>query len=213
MAIQILLADDHRMFREMLREVLTRHERLYAVVGEAAEGGEILKLVARHRPDLLLLDYKMPGLGRFSIFCQAVRRHSPTTRILILSGYADEEFALEAAGGGAKGYILKGASVTDLFSALGTIQAGGIWVDPRLPSRVLHAFFSPGRLGQLSRRELQILSLVAQGRRDKEISTHLHISQKTVKNHLTRIFAKLRVTNRQQAAQHLVNGWSLHGAR
>jgi DNA-binding NarL/FixJ family response regulator len=213
MAIRILIADDHRMFREMLREVLARHERLYTVVGEAAEGREILKLVARHRPDLLLLDYKMPGLGRLSTFCQKVRRRSPTTRTLILSGYADEELALEAAGGGAKGYILKGASVTDLFSALGTVQAGGTWVDPRLPSRVFHAFSSPGRLGQLSRRELQILSLVAQGRRDKEISTHLHISQKTVKNHLTRIFAKLRVTNRQQAVLLLFNGRSPHGTR
>jgi DNA-binding NarL/FixJ family response regulator len=184
--------------------VLRRKTEAYTVVGEASNGAEVLTLMASHQPDLLLLDYKMPHVGRLSTFCQDVIQRSPATRILIVSGYVGEKIALEAAIGGARGYILKGASLADLLSAITTIQAGGVWVDPQLPRQVFHTFLNQGgktteNLGRLSRQELQILSLVSQGMNNKEISTRLHISQKTVKNHLTHIFAKLGVTNRRQA--------------
>ncbi|HKA53495.1 MAG TPA: response regulator transcription factor [Candidatus Binatia bacterium] len=202
--LRILLADDHSLFREMLTEVLRRKTEAYAVIGEAGNGAEALTLVTSHRPDLLLLDYKMPHVGRLSLFCQDVRRRSPATRILIVSGYVGEKIALEAAVGGARGYILKGASLTDLLSAITTIQAGGVWVDPQLPRHVFHTFLNLGgkateNLGQLTRQELQILSLVSQGLNNKEISRRLYISLKTVKNHLTHLFAKLGVANRRQA--------------
>ena len=203
MPIRILLADDHILFREMLRETLGRQGEIYTVVGEAAKGVEILTLLTQHQPDLLLLDYKMPGLGRLSTFCQEVTRCSPTTRILLVSGYTEEAIALEAAAGGAQGYLVKGAPLVDLFSAIATIQAGGIWVDRRLPSPTSHAFLlqrGKGAESKLSRRELHILSLVAQGMSNREISVHLRICQKTVKNHITHLFAKLGVATRQQAA-------------
>ena len=202
-AKRILLADDHLLFREMLRETLGRRGETYTVVGEAAKGAEILTLLTQHQPDLLLLDYKMPGLGRLSTFCQEVTRCSPTTRILLVSGYTEEAIVLEAAAGGAQGYLMKGAPLADLFSAIAAIQAGGIWVDRRLPSPTSHAFLlqrGKGAESKLSRRELHILSLVAQGLSNREISVHLRICQKTVKNHITHLFAKLGVATRQQAA-------------
>jgi len=203
--LRVLLADDHSLFREMLTEVLRYKTEAYTVIGEARDGTEVLTLVTYHQPDLLLLDYKMPHVGRLSTFCQDVLQRSSATRILIVSGYMEEKIASEAAVGGARGYILKGASIADLLSAITTIQAGGVWVDPHLSRQVFHTFLNQGgkateNLGQLSRQELQILSLVSQGMNNKEISAHLYISQKTVKNHLTHIFAKLGVANRQQAA-------------
>jgi DNA-binding NarL/FixJ family response regulator len=205
LALRIVLADDHSLFREMLTELFRRKTQSYTVIIEARDGAEALALVASHQPDLLLLDYHMPYVGRLSAFCQEVIQRSPATRILIVSGHVEAKIALEAAIGGARGYILKGASIADFLSALTTIEAGGVWVDPQLPRQVFHTFLNQGgkateTLGQLSRQELQILSLVSQGMNNKEISARLYISQKTVKNHLTHIFAKLGVTNRQQAA-------------
>ncbi len=209
MAIPIVLADDHTLFREMLREVLPRKDKAYAITGEAADGAETLKLVTHHHPDLLLLDYKMPDLGRLSVFCKEVKRRSPTTRILILSGYAEEEIALEAAVGGAQGYILKGTPIADLLTAIATIHEGGIWVDPHLPPHVFHTFLrhegggKSRKLANLSRQELKIL-LVLQGMNNKEIGVRLNISQRTVKNHLTHIFDKLGVVSRQEAARYFL---------
>jgi DNA-binding NarL/FixJ family response regulator len=203
--LRILIADDHSLFREMLGEILPRKQQNYQVIGEAADGAETLKLVARHHPDLLLLDYNMPGVIRLSTFCREVVQRSSATRILIVSGYAEEKVALEAAVGGAQGYLLKGAPIADLLSAITTILAGGVWVDPHLPPQAFRTFLDQGgkateNLGQLSRQEFQVLSLVSQGMNNKEIGAHLYISQKTVKNHLTHIFGKLGVTNRRQAA-------------
>ena len=203
--MRILIADDHSLFREMLGEVLAHKRQNYEIIGESADGAETLDLVARHLPNLLLLDYNMPGVVRLSTFCKEVAQRSSATRILIVSGYAEEKVALEAAVGGAHGYILKGASIADLLSAITTIQAGGVWVDPQLPRQVFHTFLNQGgkattSLGQLSWQELQILSFVSQGMNNQEISARLYISRKTVKNHLTHIFAKLGVTNRRQAA-------------
>jgi two-component system response regulator NreC len=210
MPVRLLLADDHVMFINMLRDVLSRKEG-YIIVGDATDASTILNLTARHHPDLLLLDYKMPGIDRLCTFCEKLTRYSPSTRILIVSGYAEEEVGLEAAVGGAQGYILKAAPLPDLFSAIRTICAGGVWIDPHLPPPVFYAFLRHRKAGaddmnKLSRQELLILSLVAQDMSNKEISAHLHIDERTVKNHLNHIFGKLRVTSRQEAALYFLGG-------
>jgi len=116
--------------------------------------------------------------------------------------------ALEAALGGAKGYVVKGASVKDLLGAIKVVGMGGFWVDPSLPPTAFRLFLErrknrDGKIGKLSRRELQILSHVAEQMSNRDIGSRLHIDKRTVKNHLTHIFMKLGVTNREQAAQHL----------
>jgi len=209
MSIRILIADDHALFREMLHATLTNKGKDYDVVGQAADGEQTLNLVTRHHPDLLLLDYKMPGLHGLSAFCQEVARRSSTTRILLLSGFREEEIGMEAAIGGARGYLSKGAPIADLLTAIDIIHEGGIWVDSYLPRYVFNTFLRHGRYGaknliKLTPQELKVLSLVAHGMGNDKIGTRLYISEKTVKNHLTHIFAKLRVRGRQQAVDYFL---------
>jgi DNA-binding NarL/FixJ family response regulator len=206
---KIVVADDHSMFREMLLHVLTYRGDKCVVMAEAADGGDALSLVSRYSPDILLLDYKMPGIGRLPDFCKEVTRRSVATRILVLSGYTEEEIALEAALGGAKGYIVKGASIDNLLDAIAAVQMGGVWVDPALPPRVFNAFVGHeerkfNKIGKLSRRELQVLSLVSQEISNKQVGSRLHIDKRTVKNHLTHIYQKLGVTSRQEATAQFV---------
>lgn len=206
MPIRILLADDHSMFRQMLRGVLSSKGNAFAIVGEAADGPETLNLVAHCHPDLLLLDYKMPCMDRLSTFCKKVASRSPNTRILLLSGFAEEGIALEAAVGGVKGYVLKAGPVADLLTAIVIVHSGGTWADANLPPQMFHIFLHQrGRraykLGKLSRQEMKVLCLLAGGMSNKEIGANLYISQKTVKNHFTHVFAKLGVVGRQQAVR------------
>ena len=196
------------MFREMLLSLLTYKGENCVAMAEASNGNETLELLDRYLPDLLLLDYKMPGLDRLSVFCRKAFSRSPHTRIIVLSGYSDDETVLEAALGGAKGYVVKGASVTDLLGAIKIVGLGGFWVDPSLPPSAFRLFLErkknrAGKIGKLSRRELQVLSHVTERLSNKDIGSRLHIDKRTVKNHLTHIFAKLGVSNREQAAQHL----------
>ena len=206
MPVKIILADDDAMFREMLLHALTYRGDNYVIMAHSGEGKETLNLVARYQPDILLLDYSMPGLGRMSSFCKEVTRRSPTTRILVLSGYSNEAVALETALGGAKGYVVKGSTLDDLLNAIKTVQMGGTWVDPNLPRTVFDAFLrrvevEGEKIRKLTKRELQVLSLVAHGLTNNQIARRLYIDKRTVKNHLTHIFQKLGVTGRQQAAR------------
>ena len=206
MSIRILIADDHIMFTDMLQYTLASQPEQYTVVGVASDGETALELTLSQRPDLLLLDYEMPKLGRLASFCQDLLRQSPETRILVIGSHTEEEYAVEAAVGGAHGYISKAAPVADLGTAIIAVHAGGIWADPHLPPRVFHTFLhgkgeTAQNLRELSRQELTVLTLLAQGMSNQQISIRLHISPKTVKNHLTHIFAKLRTSNRRQAAQ------------
>jgi DNA-binding NarL/FixJ family response regulator len=208
MPTKIILADDHRMFREMLLSVLAHKGENCVVMAEAATGKDTLDLLGRYLPDLLLLDYKMPDIGRLSVFCREALGRSPHTRIVVLSGYSDPEIVMEAALGGAKGYVVKGASIADLLGALKVVAMGGFWVDPGLPPASFRAFLEQrknhsGKIDRLSRRELQILSHVAERLSNKDIGSRLHIDKRTVKNHLTHIFTKLGVSSRFQAARFL----------
>jgi DNA-binding NarL/FixJ family response regulator len=205
MSIRIIVADDQALFREILSEVLTRRDNTYELVGEAESGDEALVLANRHQPDILLLDYRMPGLGRLSAFCNRIGRQSPATRVILLTGFAEEKIALEAALGRVRGYVLKGATIADLLAAISTVQEGGLWIDAHLPQDVFRAFLQrrgkrAAKLAALTRQELKVVSLVAQKQHNNEIASRLYISEKTVKNHLTHIFAKLRLTNRRKVA-------------
>ena len=204
--IRVLVADDHAMFREMLKIALPRGGSI-EVVGEAGDGQELTQIIYRVRPDVVLLDYKMPLVKDFAALIQEIRTQHSETQVVVLSGFASEEIATRAVGGGARGYVLKSTRLAAVADAIRAVASGGIWIDPALPRRIFEIFQraagTDGRidaLADLTRREHEVLACVAEGISNHEIALKLCISEQTVKTHLTRIFAKLAVKNRLAAA-------------
>ncbi|MBI2358515.1 MAG: response regulator transcription factor [Deltaproteobacteria bacterium] len=208
--IKVVLSDDHTLFREGLKRILSL-EKDVLVVGEAARGDEVAKVVERAKPDVLLLDLKMPKGDVIQTLLE-VRDKSPATKVLILTAFSEDENILNAAKGGAKGYVLKGVSSLTLVQAIKTVQGGGLWIDKELPSaesfeeiaraQAVSYESEPANeaVKNLTKRELEILRLVAEGLTNEEIGKRIFISEKTVKTHLTNIFDKLKVNNRFKAA-------------
>jgi DNA-binding NarL/FixJ family response regulator len=207
--IKVVIADDHVLFREGLKRVMAV-EKDILVVGEAANTAEAIDVVARTRPDILLLDLKMPkGDPVESLF--KFTETSPATQVMILTAFSEKENVLTTARRRARGYILKGIAVPTLIQAIRKVKEGDVWVDPELPggddfARIAKSIppeFGPPAnhaIGSLTPRELEILRLVAAGLSNEEIGKRILISQKTVKTHLTNIFNKLQVNNRIKAA-------------
>ena len=213
--IKAVIADDHALFRDGLRKLLAL-EKDILVVGEVANGDEIGKVVERMKPDIMLLDLKMPKGDAVQNLLEIAAR-SPATRVMILTAFSDEENVLNAAKGGAKGYVPKGVPSATLVQAIKIVHNGGIWIDKEVPS---WETFEEIALAQsqaqsqardlspqldesikaLTKRELEILRLVAEGLTNEEIGKKIFISEKTVKTHLTNIFDKLKVNNRFKAA-------------
>ncbi|MDH3443780.1 MAG: response regulator transcription factor [Deltaproteobacteria bacterium] len=214
--IKIIVADDHTLFRDGLKKMLSL-ERDVLVVGEAGRGDEVVKAVERGRPDVLLLDLRMPK-GDLVQTLLDVRERSPMTKVLILTAYAEEESIMNAAKGGARGYLLKGADLLTLLQAIKKVHGGGLWIDEELPAagtfeEIALGQIEPDKATQhdevvetLTRRELEILQLVAEGMTNEEIGKRIFISEKTVKTHLTNIFDKLKVNNRFKAALMIMGG-------
>ena len=208
--IKVVVADDHTLFREGLKKLLSL-EKDILVVGEAARGDEVTKLVERTKPDVWLRDFKMPGGDAIQTLLE-VREKLPPTKVLILSAYVDDDNVLNAAKGGARGYIFKGISSSTLTQAIRTVYGNGLWIDKELPAAQAFQEIAEGQLSQigdspaddvislLTKRELEILKLVAEGLTNEEIGKKIFISEKTVKTHLTNIFDKLKVNNRFKAA-------------
>ena len=207
--IRVVVADDHAMFREMLRIALPRDGDL-EVAGEAADGRELTAVVDRVRPDVVLLDYKMPHVRNFSALVEQIRAARSEPAVVVLSGFGNVEVAERAAAGGARGYVLKSTRLAAVADAVRTVAKGGIWIDPQLERKIFDIFqreTSPddgdsagGGLSGLTRREREVLGCVAEGISNHQIALKLCISEQTVKTHLTRIFAKLEVKNRLAAA-------------
>lgn len=205
--IRILIADDHEMFRELLRLAIKTQVDL-EIVAEAGDGPTACALCARHRPDVVLLDYRMPQVGCFASLVRELHGACANARIVVLSGFASPEIARAAASGGAAGYVLKATRLRGVFDAIRAVSAGGIWIDPGLPRKIFDVFQknvaeAEGRnqgLAGLTRREREVLGCVAEGSSNRDIALKLHVSEQTVKTHLTRIFAKLSVANRVAAA-------------
>jgi RNA polymerase sigma factor (sigma-70 family) len=208
--IKVVIADDHTLFREGLKRILSL-EKDVLVVGEASRGDEVAKVVERAKPDVLLLDLKMPK-GDVVQTLLEVNEKNPATKVLILTAFSEDENILNAAKGGAKGYVLKGISSSTLLQAIKTVHGGGLWIDKEMPSADAFeeiAQSQSARYGgepvneaikSLTKREVEILRLVAEGLTNEEIGKRIFISEKTVKTHLTNIFDKLKVNNRFKAA-------------
>src|SRR5690349_17858647 len=209
--IKVVIADDHALFRDGLRKILSL-EKDILVVGEAASGDEVPKVVERTKPDVLLLDLKMPK-GDVVQNLLDVAARSPATRVMILTAFSDEENVMNAAKGGAKGYVPKGVPSTTLLQAIKTVYGGGFWIDKEIPSwevfqEIVQAQTTSREatpqldesIKALTKREMEILRLVSEGLTNEEIGKKIFISEKTVKTHLTNIFDKLKVNNRFKAA-------------
>ncbi|MEZ4869435.1 MAG: response regulator transcription factor [Caldilineaceae bacterium] len=206
MKIKILLADDQALFREGLHLLLAAQPD-FEVVGEAANGAEVLQLAAALRPQIVLMDLRMPILDGV----EATRRlHAtqPDCRVIALTTFDDDDLVFAGLRAGAVGYLLKAAPSPRLIEAIRTVARGGSILDPAVIPKVLAEFSrlanqappSPALAEPLSERELEVLRLVATGATNRAIAETLFLAEGTVRNHLTNILGKLGVSDRTQAA-------------
>ena len=202
--IRIVLADDHELLRQGVRALL-RAEADFQVVGEAGDGLTALDMVDRLRPDVLVADLTMPGLGGLELTHQAVRR-SPRTRVVILTMHSAEPFVLEALEQGASAYVLKDAGVSELVRAIREAASGRRYLSPPLSDRAVAAYTPRASTAKsrddpyerLTLRERQVLHLAAEGLRNPAIAERLGISVRTAETHRARVLAKLDLRNQTE---------------
>jgi DNA-binding NarL/FixJ family response regulator len=193
--IRVLLVDDHEMVRAGLRALLRKAADLQ-IVGEVGTMAEALEAAARLRPEVVLMDLRLPD-GSGIEACREIRSELPEVRVLILTSYSDEQAAMATIMAGAAGYLLKDIGHEALLRAIRDAAAGNRILDSKLSARVGRKM---ERLDALAPQERRILALVVEGKTNKEIGAALSLSDKTVKNYLSNAFQKLNVTRRSQAA-------------
>jgi two-component system nitrate/nitrite response regulator NarL len=207
--VRILVADDHAIFRDGLRKLLEGADDV-TIIGEASNGNECVKMLAKLKPDILLLDLRMPekdGLG----VLEEINFDSASTRVIVLTAAEDDRDVVRAMRLGARGVVLKQSASDLLLKSIRKVNEGEIWLDNRMTSEVIDAFKKSSEAGQrrekplLSDREKEIVQLVAQGFRNREIGEKLFISEQTVKNHLHNIFDKLGVSDRLELALYAIH--------
>ena len=203
--LRLLVVDDHEVVRQGLVALLDRREA-FQVVAEAGTVAESIEQARRHRPDIVIMDIRLPD-GSGIEACRAIRAELPETRVVMLTSYPDEEAVLSAIVAGASGYLLKQIRGRDLVSALETVARGESLLDPAVTERVLERIrriatgsSESDEISQLTSQERKILLLVAEGKTNKEIAGEIFLSDKTVKNYVSSILAKLNLERRAQAA-------------
>jgi DNA-binding NarL/FixJ family response regulator len=202
-AIRVLLVDDHAVVREGLRTFLELQEGI-EVVGEAGDGVDALTAVQDLHPDVVLMDLVMPRLDGVGAM-RRLRVLHPEARVVVLTSFLEDEHLLPALRAGAAGYLLKNAEPADLARAIRAAYAGKAIIDPTVAARLVAALADghsppPAQEQRLTRREREVLALIAGGRSNKRIALELGISEKTVKTHVGHVLAKLDVADRTQAA-------------
>jgi DNA-binding NarL/FixJ family response regulator len=213
--IRIVIADDHTLLREAMRNLLNSQGDI-EVVGEAGDGEEAIRLCSELKPDMAILDIVMPKLSGVQA-SEQIKRESPSTAVLILTAYDDDAYVIGLLEAGAAGYLLKSVSGDDLVSAIRTVQAGESVLHPAIIAKLLKRALKagtevnePGARGNLSERELEVLRLAAKGLTNKDIAEELYITVRTVKAHLSSAFSKLGVASRTEAIMKgLKEGWLL----
>jgi two-component system, NarL family, response regulator LiaR len=191
-AIRLLLADDHHLVRESLRTMLEREG--FEVLAEVADGREAVRLAGELQPDVAVLDVAMPVLNGLDGADQ-IRRVSPRTRTVLLTMHAEEQYLQAALQAGVKGFVLKSQVAHDLVRAIQEVARGGVYLSPQVSQFVVEASLGRREIGAdpLTRREREVLQLIAEGRTTKEIAAQLHISVKTAESHRARLMGKLDV--------------------
>ena len=201
--ITVVIADDQTLFREGIKDLL-ENEKNITVVGEAADGREALRLDKKLRPNVILLDIKLPHMDGIEATRQ-IHKDCPTTNVLILSSYEDEAHVMEAIQAGANGYLSKMLPAAELVNALKTFANQGVMIPQPVMSKLIDGLRQMGSanseasLVALTKTEIKVLSNLGQGQSNKEIAASLTCSVKTIKNHLNSMFQKLSVSNRTEA--------------
>ncbi len=194
--IRILIADDHTLVRAGFRSLLEKLDDC-EVVAEAGDGRQVLRLVEQLRPDVVLMDVKMPSLNGLEATA-LITRDYPSVRVVILSMYTTEEYVIQALRAGASGYLLKDAATTELQLAVQAAVQDEMYLSPSISKRVLQDYIQlvgsgGGMLDALTARQREVLQLIAEGRTTKEIAQILHISVKTAESHRAQLMERLDI--------------------
>ncbi len=204
--IRVLLADDHAVVRQGLRTFLDLQDEI-EVVGEAGDGAEAVAATVRLEPDVVLMDLVMPEVDGIDAI-RRIREQRPETRVLALTSFVDDDKVFPALRAGAAGYLLKDVQPAELVRAIHAVHAGEALLHPTVAARLVEEVASDARFDNptdvLTPREREVIGLIARGRANKAIALELGVSEKTVKTHVSNIFAKLGLTDRTQAALYAV---------
>jgi two-component system response regulator DegU len=212
-AVRLMLADDHRMLREGLRRSMT--EQGFSVVGEAADGAQAVELAHRLLPDVILMDVTMPELDGVGA-TREIRAALPNVRVVMLTMHADEDVLASAIRAGASGYLVKDCSIKEIADAVRMAASGETIISPNLAASMLdevRKLDDPATSDEqrvVTRREEEVLQLIANGCSTPEVAEQLYISHKTVKNHLASIYQKLDARDRTQAVLQAVRMGIVH---
>ena len=201
--ISVLIVDDHGVVRQGLRTYLELLDDI-DIVGEAKNGIEAVEQVHQHQPDIVLMDLVMPEMDGVEATRQ-VLAISSSTRVIVLTSFAEDEQVFPAIEAGAAGYLLKDVDPAELHQAIQAVHQGEVQLHPDVMKKLIHRVTTPqietdSALGDLTPRELEVLSLISQGQSNRKIATSLTISEKTVKTHVGNILSKLHLSDRTQAA-------------
>jgi two-component system, NarL family, response regulator NreC len=207
--IRVLLTDDHTLFRQGIRTLLSAEPDI-EVAGEAGDAGEAVALARNSRPDIVLMDVGMTGMSSFEA-TRLIRKERPETRVIFLSMYDDDEYLAESVDVGASGYLLKESPAEQLLTAIREVHHGGSFLSPRLLTRLVDDFRMQGRaparqprFGTLTKREREILKMLAEGQSVKEIASGFELSVKTVEAHKFNLMRKLDIHNKAQLVQYAI---------
>ncbi len=208
--IRILLTDDHTLFRQGIRTLLGPETDM-EVVGETGNGMDAVAMAHEVRPDVVLMDIGMPGMSSFEA-TRLIRKERPDTKVVFLSMYDDEDYLAECVDIGGSGYVLKDSPADQLVMAIREVSRGGSYLSPRLLTRLVDDFRMQGRggpvrqprFGTLTKREREILKMLAEGKSVKEIAGSFELSVKTVEAHKFNLMRKLDIHNKAQLVQYAI---------
>ena len=202
--IRVLIADDHALFRYGIRAMLSSVPG-FEVAGEAATGEEAVALAAELRPDVVLMDIQMPGLNGIEATRRILSEGPPGVGVVVVTMFEEDGSVFAAMRAGARGYVLKGADADEVLKVVRAVADGEAHFGPKVAEQLMGFFASPKSaypvevFPELTTREREILDRIARGQLNPEIAKSLHLSSKTVRNHISNIFAKLRIVDRAQA--------------
>ena len=202
MTIRVLLVDDHSVVRKGLRTFL-KYDPELEVVGEAADGAQALSLARELMPDVVVMDLLMPGMDGIAATA-AIRRELPETEVLALTSVLEDASVVGAVRAGAIGYLLKDTQAEALCQAIKAAAAGQVQLTPKAAARLMQAVSGPESSEALTKRETDVLELLAQGYSNKQIARSLSTTEKTIKTHVSRILSKLGVQSRTQATLYAI---------